>query len=72
MHTQWAVPMPTSAKATVGRSLPGKMPSAVGLSQDIYHVDRDQITNTNIDLTMVDGEIAYYDYNAPSGRSLRA
>ena len=59
MHTQWAVPMPTSAKTTVGRSLPGSTPTSVVLSQDICHVDRDQIKDTSIDLTMVDGEIAY-------------
>jgi len=41
-----------------GSISPGKYANPVVLSQDIYHVDRDQITNTNIDLTMVDGEIA--------------
>jgi predicted amidohydrolase YtcJ len=50
--------MPTSAKTTVGR-FPGSTPDLVVLSQDIYHVDPDQIKNTNTDLTMVDGEIAY-------------
>ncbi len=42
-----------------GSISPGKYANPVVLSQDIYHVDRDQITNTNIDLTMVDREIAY-------------
>jgi predicted amidohydrolase YtcJ len=42
-----------------GSISPGKYSNPVVLSQDIYHVDRDQITNTNIDLTVVDGEIAY-------------
>jgi len=42
-----------------GSISPGKYANPVVLSQDIYNVDRDQITNTNIDLTMVDGEIAY-------------
>jgi len=42
-----------------GSISPGKYANPVVLSQDIYHVDRDQITNTNIDLTMVDGENAY-------------
>ena len=65
MHTQWAVPTPTSAKTTLGREdnpgsiSPGKYADLVVLSQDIYRVDRDQIKDTSIDLTMVDGEIAY-------------
>ena len=42
-----------------GSISPGKYANPVVLSQDIYHVDRAQITNTNIDLTMVDGEIAH-------------
>ena len=42
-----------------GSISPGRYANPVVSSQDIYHVDRDQITNTNIDLTMVDGEIAY-------------
>ncbi len=42
-----------------GSISPGKYANPVVFSQDVYHVDRDQITNTNIDLTMVDGEIAY-------------
>ena len=58
MHTQWAVPMPTSAKGPVG-DLSREYANPVVFSQDVYHVDRDQITNTNIDLTVVDGEIAY-------------
>ena len=41
-----------------GSISPGKYSNPVVLSQDIYQVDRDQITNTSIDLTMVDGEIA--------------
>ena len=42
-----------------GSISPGKYADLVVLSQDIYRVDPDQIKNTNIDLTMVDGEIAY-------------
>ena len=40
-------------------SISGKYADLVVLSQDIYRVDPDQIKNTNTDLTMVDGEIAY-------------
>ena len=40
-------------------SISGQYADPVVLSQDIYHVDRDQIKDTTIDLTMVDGEIAY-------------
>jgi predicted amidohydrolase YtcJ len=42
-----------------GSVSPGKYADLVVLSQDIYRVDPDQIKDTNIDLTMVDGEIAY-------------
>ena len=42
-----------------GSISPGKYADLVVLSQDIYRVDPDQIKDTNIDLTMVDGEIAY-------------
>lgn len=42
-----------------GSISPGKYADLVVLSQDIYRVDPDQIENTNTDLTMVDGEIAY-------------
>jgi predicted amidohydrolase YtcJ len=42
-----------------GSISPGKCADLVVLSQDIYRVDSDQIKDTNIDLTMVDGEIAY-------------
>ena len=42
-----------------GSVSPGKYVDLVVLSQDIYRVDPDQIENTNTDLTMVDGEIAY-------------
>ena len=42
-----------------GSISPGKYANPVVLSQDIYRVDPDQIKDTNIDLTMVDGEIAY-------------
>jgi predicted amidohydrolase YtcJ len=59
MYTQWAVPTPTSAKTTVGRLSPGKYADLVVLAQDICGVGPDQITDTSIDLTMVDGEIAY-------------
>ena len=38
---------------------PGKYADLVVLSQDIHRVDPDQIKDTNIDLTMVDGQIAY-------------
>ena len=49
----------TFCEGNRGSISPGKYANPVVLSQDIYHVDRDQITNTNIDLTVVDGEIAY-------------
>jgi adenine deaminase len=42
-----------------GSISPGKYADLVVLSQDIYRGDPDQIKDTNIDLTMVDGEIAY-------------
>ncbi len=42
-----------------GSTSPGKYADPVVLSQDIYRIDPDQIKDTNIDLTMVDGEIAY-------------
>ena len=42
-----------------GSTSAGKSADLVVLSQDIYRVDPDQIKDTNIDLTMVDGEIAY-------------
>ena len=38
---------------------PGKSADLVVLSQDIYRVDPDQIKDTSIDLTMVDGQIDY-------------
>jgi predicted amidohydrolase YtcJ len=37
---------------------PGKYADLVVLSQDIHRVDPDQSKDTNIDLTMVDGQIA--------------
>ena len=42
-----------------GSISPGKYADLVVLSQDIYRVDRDQIKDTSIDLTMVDGQIDY-------------
>ena len=42
-----------------GSISPGKYADPVVLSQDIYRIDPDQIKDTNIGLTMVDGEIAY-------------
>jgi len=42
-----------------GSISPGKYADLVVFSQDIYRVDPDQIKDTNIDLTMVEGEIAY-------------
>ncbi|HEY6576317.1 MAG TPA: amidohydrolase family protein [Mycobacterium sp.] len=48
-----------------GSISPGRYADLVVLSQDIYHVDRDQIKNTSIDLTMVDGEIAYSRWQRP-------
>ena len=42
-----------------GSISPGKYADLAVLSQDIYRVDPDQIKHTNVDLTMVDGEIAY-------------
>jgi len=48
-----------------GSISPGRYADPVVSSQDNYHVDRDQIKNTNIDLTMVDGEIAYSRWQRP-------
>ena len=42
-----------------GSISPGKYVDLVLLSQDIYRVDPDQIKDTNFDLTLVDGQIAY-------------
>ena len=42
-----------------GSISPGKYADLVVLSQDIYRGDPNQIKDTNIDLTMVEGEIAY-------------
>jgi predicted amidohydrolase YtcJ len=42
-----------------GSISPGKYADLVVLSQDIYRVDPEQIRDTTVDLTMVEGEIAY-------------
>src|SRR6478609_5703740 len=42
-----------------GSISPGKYADLVVFSQDIYRGDPNQIKDTNIDLTMVEGEIAY-------------
>ena len=42
-----------------GSISPGRYADLVVLSQDIYRGDPNQIKDTNIDLTMVEGEIAY-------------
>ncbi len=42
-----------------GSTSPGKYADPVVVSQDICRTDPDQIKDTNIDLTMVDGQIDY-------------
>ena len=42
-----------------GSISPGMYVDLVVLSQDIYRIDPDQIKDTRIDLTMVDGQIDY-------------
>ena len=42
-----------------GSTSPGKYADPVLVSQDICRTDPDHIKDTNIDLTMVDGQIDY-------------